>query len=176
MGNKQRRLIMRAVILGVLGIALLYTLYANFTKEDNKVVAAGQEAPDFVLTDLNGQKHKLSDYRGQGVFLNFWGTWCPPCKAEMPYMEKQYQQYKDQGVQILAVNIRESNVAVESFVNKLGLTFPVPLDKDGRVNDAYGVFNLPVTFLIDKDGVVVDILQKGMTEEDIEQQMERIKP
>ncbi|WP_042346277.1 thiol-disulfide oxidoreductase ResA [Bacillus massiliigorillae] len=176
MGNKKRRLIMRSVVLGLLGIAILYTLYANFTKEDNKVVAKGQEAPDFVLTDLEGKKHQLSDYKGQGVFLNFWGTWCPPCKEEMPYMDNQYQQYKDKGVQVLAVNIEESEVAVSSFVKKLGLSFPVPLDRDGRVNDAYGVFNLPVTFLIDKNGKIIDIIEAGMTEELVRQQMERIKP
>ena len=78
---------------------------------------------------MNGEEHKLSDYRGQGVFLNFWGTWCKPCENEMPYMEKQYQTYKNQGIHILAVNVGESDYAVNSFVAKHHLTFPVMIDK-----------------------------------------------
>lgn len=176
MGDKKRRLVLRSVILVVLVIALAYTLYANFTKEDNKAVKKGEEVPDFVLTDLEGKKHKLSDYKGQGVFLNFWGTWCPPCEAEMPYMNNQYKKYKDQGVQILAVNIGESDLVVQNFTDKYGLDFPVLIDNKEQVQEAYGVIPLPVTFLIDKEGKLVDELNTGMTEEMIQEQMERIKP
>ena len=81
-------------------------------KEKYDVLQVGDDAPDFALIDLNGESHQLSDYKGQGVFLNFWGTWCATCKKEMPAMGRQYQVYKDQGVQILAVNIAESDLKV----------------------------------------------------------------
>ncbi|HZH58437.1 MAG TPA: thiol-disulfide oxidoreductase ResA, partial [Metabacillus sp.] len=119
---KKKRLLMRSIILILLIGALGYTLYSNFFVSKEKV-KEGSKAPDFVLTDLEGNEHQLSDYKGKGVFLNFWGTWCKPCEREMPYMDNQYEYYKNQGVEVLAVNIAESNIAVQSFVNKHDLTF-----------------------------------------------------
>jgi peroxiredoxin len=176
MDKKRRRLITRTLILFLLGAALLYALSTNFTKEKNNQLQVGAEAPNFVLTDMDGTKHKLSDYKGQGVFLNFWGTWCKPCEYEMPYMEKQYQVYKEQGVQILAVNVGESNYAVNTFAAKHNLSFPIMIDKGQEVQVAYRVNPLPVTFLIDKEGKVVDMITGSLTEESIGQHMERIKP
>lgn len=176
MDKKRRRLITRTLILCLLGAALLFALYTNFTKDKNEQLQIGAQAPNFVLIDMNGEEHKLSDYRGQGVFLNFWGTWCKPCEYEMPYMEKQYQAYKNQGVHILAVNVGESDYAVNSFVAKHHLTFPVMIDKGQEVQVAYRVNPLPVTFLIDKEGKVIDMLTGSLTEESIQQHMERIKP
>ncbi|WP_110927565.1 thiol-disulfide oxidoreductase ResA [Bacillus massiliglaciei] len=175
MDKKKRRLIMRTSILAILGAALVFALYTNFTKEKHKSLAAGSEVPDFVLTDMEGNEHKISDYRGKGVFLNFWGTWCKPCEYEMPYMEKQYQAFKDQGIEVLAVNVGETEYAVNSFAEGHGLTFPIMIDQ-GEVQSAYKVDPLPVTFLIDKDGKLVDRLTGSLTEESIKKHMESIKP
>ena len=174
MNKKKKRLIMRTAILSILAAALVYTLYANFTK-DHYEIKKGSEAPNFALVDIEGNKHTLSDYKGQGIFLNFWGTWCKPCEYEMPYMNNQYQKYKDQGVQILAVNVNESALAVQNFVDRHELTFPVMIDK-GEVQSAYGVGNLPATLLIDKNGEVIDIITGSMSEQTIQKHMERIKP
>ena len=176
MERKQLRLVIRTSILAVLGLALAYTLYANFTKEENKAVEKNKPVPDFVLTDLDGNTHKLSDYKGQGVFLNFWGTWCEPCEAEMPYMDNQYAIYKDQGVQILAVNVGEAKFNINNFVKKHELDFPVLIDGSDEVQDQYGVGRLPVTFLIDKEGNLVEELPEYLTEDMIQQAMEKIKP
>ncbi|AZV44182.1 MULTISPECIES: thiol-disulfide oxidoreductase ResA [Peribacillus] len=176
MDKKKRRLMMRTVILVLLGAALVYALYTNFTKDTANQIQMGSEAPNFVLTDMDGNEHKLSDYRGQGVLLNFWGTWCKPCEYEMPYMENQYHAYKDQGVQILAVNVGESNYAVNNFVSRHNLSFPVMIDKGQEVQVAYRVDPLPVTFLIDKEGKVIDRITGSLTEAKIQQHMERIKP
>lgn len=176
MDKKRRRLIIRTLILCLLGVALLFALYTNFSKKQNDQLQIGAEAPNFVLTDMKGKQHKLSDYRGQGVFLNFWGTWCTPCEYEMPYMEKQYQIYKNQGVQILAVNVGESNYAVNQFATKHHLTFPIMIDTGQEVQMAYQVNPLPVTFLIDKQGKVVDMITGSLTERSIQKYMERIKP
>jgi peroxiredoxin len=174
---KKKRLVMRTVILTVLIAAVAYTLYANFTKDDVKKVAVGETAPDFALVDMNGEEHRLSDYRGQGVFLNFWGTWCKPCEKEMPYMDNQYQQFKDEGVQVLAVNVGDSELAVNKFADRLGgLSFPIVIDKDGQVQTAYGINPLPATFMIDKDGKVVKYHTGQLTEEMIKDLMESVKP
>jgi len=172
---KKNRLIIRTVILSLLLAALGYTLYSNFFVSKEKV-QVGSVAPDFVLKSLDGESVQLSDFEGKGVFLNFWGTWCEPCKREMPYMERQYQYYKEQGVEIIAINVAESNLAVENFVNQHGLSFPVVLDKNMEVLNAYGVDPLPTTFLINPDGEVIDIITGQMTERNIRDYMELIKP
>ncbi|MGM0846013.1 MAG: thiol-disulfide oxidoreductase ResA [Bacillota bacterium] len=176
MNKKKRRLLIRTIILVVLAAAVIYTLYANFTKEDRGVLKAGDKAPDFVLQDMEGNSHRLSDYEGQGVFLNFWGTWCKPCEKEMPYMEKQYQAYKDQGVQILAVNVGESEFLVNKFIDEYDLTFPVVVDSEKDVQSAYGIKPLPTTLLVDKEGRIERIITGEMSDEDIKQHMESIKP
>ncbi|MGM7721333.1 thiol-disulfide oxidoreductase ResA [Metabacillus sp. Hm71] len=172
---KKKRLLMRSIILIALIGALGYTLYTNFFVSKEKV-KVGSAAPDFQLVDLEGNQHQLSDYKGKGVFLNFWGTWCEPCEREMPYMENQYEYYKNQGVEVLAVNIAESNVAVQSFVNRHDLSFPILLDKDRQVLNAYGVGPLPTTFLINPEGEVVHITSGSLTERMVRDFMEQIKP
>jgi peroxiredoxin len=173
---KKRRLVTRTIILLLLGAAVIYTLYANFTKDTKQKVAVGAEAPDFALVDMQGNKHQLSDYRGQGVFLNFWGTWCPPCKKEMPYINNQYHQYKDKGVQVLTVDIQESELAVNQFADRLKLDFPIMIDTDKEVMNTYGIDPLPATFLIDKNGKVVNYYTGALTEEKVREFMEKIKP
>jgi peroxiredoxin len=173
---KKRRLVIRTLILLVLGAAVAYTLYANYTKDDQQTVAVGTLAPDFVLTDMKGNIHRLSDYKGQGVFLNFWGTWCKPCEKEMPYINNQYQQFKDKGIQVLAVDIDESNLAVNQFAARHKLDFPIMIDKGKQVMNVYGVDQLPATFLIDSTGKVVKYYTGQLDEDTIRRFMEKIKP
>ncbi len=174
--RKKRRLAIRTVILSVLVLSIASVLFLNGKTDERETAAVGQEAPDFVLQDLRGNEYRLSDYRGKGVFLNFWGTWCEPCKTEMPYMEKQYRKYKDQGVEILAVNVGETDLAIEKFAKQYQLSFPIVVDKSGEVQKAYGIYPLPATFLIDPEGKIVDYIEQPMTEEMIGDFMERIKP
>lgn len=174
---KKQRLVIRTIILAILGAAIVYTLYANFTKDEIQKVELGKTAPDFALVDMNGEKHKLSDYKGQGVFLNFWATWCKPCEREMPYINNQYEKYKEQGVQVLAIDVGESDIVVKDYAEKYNLNFPILNDKDSQVMTAYGIDPLPITFLIDKDGKVVKIHKGELVKEDVVQQyMEQIKP
>lgn len=176
MDKKKKRLIIRGIILFVLACAIIYTIYNSATKDKVEVLADGDQAPDFELTDLEGNSHRLSDYRGQGVFLNFWGTWCEPCKNEMPAMERQYQQFKDKGVQVLAVNIAQSNFEVQKFVEEYGLTFPVVIDKTKSVMQAYNVGQLPASFLVFPDGKVERIPPGELSEAQIKSYMESIMP
>ncbi|MBU8788754.1 MULTISPECIES: thiol-disulfide oxidoreductase ResA [Bacillus] len=172
---KKKRFYIRTVILLVLLAALGYTLYSAVF-DDKESVAAGEKAPNFSLEDVNGNRLKLSDLKGKGVFLNFWGTWCEPCKKEFPYMANQYKEFKDQGVEIVAVNVGESNLAVRNFMNEYGVNFPVVLDKDRQVLDAYDVTPLPTTFLINPDGKILKVVTGTMTESMIHDYMNMIKP
>ncbi len=173
---KRNRLIMRTSILFILVVAIAFTIYNELTKEKNELLQVGDWAPDFVLTDLNGERHQLSEYKGQGVFVNFWGTWCKPCEKEFPLMEKQYQVYKDQGVEILAVNIAQSDYEVRQFAEQRNLTFPIVIDKDKSVMEAYNIRPLPTTLLVNQEGKIEKIITGEMSEEDIASYMEQIKP
>ncbi|MGE8204377.1 thiol-disulfide oxidoreductase ResA [Heyndrickxia sp. NPDC080065] len=174
--KKKQRLIIRTVILIILIAAVGYTLYASLTKDSRGKIAVGDHAPNFVLQDMNGHKYRLSDFKGKGVFLNFWGTWCEPCKAEMPYMVDLYKEYKKQGVEIIAVNVGESNFLVNKFIKNYSLNFPVLVDKSRDVQNAYGINPIPTSFFISPDGKVKHIVIKSMTRDDIQNLMESIKP
>ena len=173
---KKKRLALRTLILVIMAGAVVYTLYANFTKDDIQKVAVGKTAPDFSLVDMEGNKHKLSDYRGQGVFLNFWATWCKPCEREMPYIDNQYQEFKDKGVTVLTVDVGESELVVNNFIEKYDLSFPVMIDKDGQVQTAYKIDPLPFTFLIDKDGEGVRSYKGELTERAVRDFVLEIQP
>lgn len=174
--KKNNRLFMRTAILLVMVGAIAFTIYNGVIKEKNELLQVGDQAPDFALTDLNGDRHQLSDYKGQGVFVNFWGTWCKPCEKEFPLMEEQYQVYKDQGVQILAVNIAQSDYEVEQYAERKNLKFPIVIDKDKSVMQAYNIRPLPTTILVNPEGEIVKIITGEMSEEDIITYMELIKP
>ncbi|KAB8128990.1 TlpA family protein disulfide reductase [Gracilibacillus oryzae] len=114
----------------------------------------GNIAPDFELQTLSGETAKLSDFRGKKVMINFWATWCPPCRAEMPDMEKFYQE-KD--IVILAVNLTESEnnlQQVEDFVKEYNLTFPILLDDKLEVATGYMIRPIPTSFMIDSNGII----------------------
>ena len=97
----------------------------------------------------------LKDLQGKVVFLNFWATWCGPCRDEMPSMEALYTQYKDKGLEIIAVNVRESSKEVLAFMNEYSLSFPAVLDSDGRVSNSYGIQAIPTSFIIDREGKII---------------------
>lgn len=176
MEKKQKRSLMRTIILSILVIAIGYTIYATATRDEVDILKEGDDAPDFTLVDMNGVQHKLSDYKGKGVFLNFWGTWCKPCEKEMPAIENQYQIYKDQGVQVLAVNIAQSDFEVNKFIKQRNLHFPVVIDKTKSVMTQYNIDPLPTTILISPEGKIEKIYPGGLTEEQIAAFMELIKP
>lgn len=121
----------------------------------------GFAAPDFTLETLNGQTVSLLSLRGQAVLINFWATWCPPCRAEMPAIQQVYDRYRDRGFTVLAVNLQESDAQVAAFAEQLGLTFPIPMDRSGSVFAQYRVRALPSTFFIDKRGIIQNVTVGG---------------
>ena len=117
---------------------------------------------DFTLPLLSGGNVTLSSLRGQVVFLNFWATWCPPCREEMPSMEALHRRFKDQGLEIIAVNIQENRNQVGAFVREYNLTFPIPLDTSGAVSRRYGMRGIPTTYIIDREGSIILVLTGGL--------------
>jgi peroxiredoxin len=172
---KKNRLIFRSAILLVLVGALAFTLYQNFFAAKEKV-QIGKEAPNFSVTDMDGKELTLKDLRGKGVFLNFWGTWCKPCEKEMPYMNELYSEYKKKGVEIIALNADETDIAVKNFATQYGLKFPIAIDKGQEILNTYGVGPLPTTFLIDKNGKVLKQITGTQTKEQIEGYLKEIAP
>ncbi|GAB4421170.1 MAG: hypothetical protein OHK0032_16930 [Thermodesulfovibrionales bacterium] len=132
-------------------------LFALSCNKGRGRAAIGKKAPDFTLTDLNGNKIQLSDLNGKVVMVEFWATWCPPCRESVPEMKEVYEKYKDRGFVLLGLSIdkgKNSHAEVGSFVKEYSITYPVLLD-DSNINVSYGVSSIPTSFIIDKEGKIV---------------------
>jgi cytochrome c biogenesis protein CcmG, thiol:disulfide interchange protein DsbE len=129
----------------------------------------GDMAYDFLAPDLSGNVVTLADFRGQPVIINFWATWCPPCRVEMPELQAAYEAYQDEGLVILAVDFQESAETVSRFFyDQMGLTFTPLLDENGRVAQQYGVANFPTTYFVGPDGAVTAVHRGPMTRAQID--------
>ena len=134
----------------------------------------GSPAPEIVLKDLQGRDVKLSDLRGKVVLVNFWATWCKPCKEEMPAMQASYDKLRDKGFVVLAVNELEDTARVAEHIRTHGHTFEVVMDHNNQVANVYGVVGLPASFLVDPQGIVRErIAGSLLTESRIEEMVKK---
>ena len=134
----------------------------------------GNLAPDFTLQTIDGRQVTLSDYttgEGQPVVLNFWATWCPPCRVEMPYFNRASAKYEGRTA-VLSINQAESPETIEDFAVRNGLTYPLLIDQEMKVNNLYGVLNLPTTIFIDRNGVVKEVLIGTISQAVLEDRIE----
>lgn len=123
--------------------------------ELDDIIDIGEPAPDFTLKDLDGNTVSLKDFKGKkAVLLNFWASWCPPCREEMPDLDKLYQENKSDDFTVLAVNVGESEKVVKEFIEEKGYSFPVLLDKTQKIGIAYNTFSIPTSVLVDKEGII----------------------
>lgn len=143
------------------------SLSTDDTKADNKAI-------DFTLTDLDGKKVSLKDFKGKNVYLNFWATWCPPCRSEMPEIEKVYQQYKDKDFVVLAVDLGEDKNTVKNFMQQNKYNFKVLLDSDQSVAAQYNITAIPVSYFIDKDGNIVAKRVGALSEEEMQSYVKQL--
>ena len=135
------------------------------------VPEVGRHAPDFTLTDLKGNSVTLSDFRGKVVFLNFWATWCPPCRAEMPEIEAIYQDYKDKDVVVIGIDLLEAEDEVRQFVQEGGYSWTFVIDTTGGVAENYGITAIPTSFFLDKEGVIRAVDIGAMTKRAMESRL-----
>jgi peroxiredoxin len=138
----------------------------TLVSEGAKVAAEeGALAPDFLLEQLEGPDVRLSDFRGKAVVLNFWATWCDPCRKEMPQFVRAYDEHKEHGLEIVAVNLQEGKAISQRFVDDYGMDFTVVVDRDGDVGDRYRVLGLPTTYFIDREGEIRSLFTGPFLEE-----------
>ena len=169
-GGSERKYALMQSLLSFLLVALTLILVScNADSESNAIgnldsppdsvltetSQVGHLAPDFLLQTLDGREIHLSDYRGHVVFLNFWATWCGPCKIEMPAIEKLYREFRPKGLAVVAVSSDSEGAAVtRPYRDSLGLSFTIAHDPEMLVGRLYGVHSLPLTFLVNREGVI----------------------
>ncbi|TDY02822.1 TlpA family protein disulfide reductase [Thiohalophilus thiocyanatoxydans] len=112
-------------------------------------------APSFTLEDMDGKTYKLEDYKGQVVVVNFWASWCPPCREEMPSMERAWKQLQEEDIAMLAINVGEDADTIFTFTADYPVSFPLPMDQDSTVINEWPIQGLPTTFVLDKQGRIV---------------------
>ncbi|MFD1130606.1 peroxiredoxin family protein [Paenibacillus provencensis] len=181
---------MKKSLIGIIALLLLagygvydYTKPNDTLQTDNGIkgqvsvgIDQGEAAPNFELVDTYGEPVNLSDFRGKKVLINFWATWCPPCRAEMPHMQNIYEDYKDEVV-ILGVNLTTTEASMEdvgTFIENYGLTFPIILDEQGEVMQTFRVVAYPTTYAVDRDGVIREIFRGAIDYGIMEQTLERM--
>jgi len=142
--------------------------------------AKGKQAPDFTLQDLNGKPVKLSDFRGKAVLLNFWATFCGPCKVEMPWLVELQKQYGPQGLEIVGVALDDSGKdTITKYAKEMGVNYTILQGQDS-VGDAYGAVGLPATYYIDRGGKIIDsalgLVSRSEIEDNIKKALPRTRP
>lgn len=143
-------------------------------------VERGRAAPDFLLETPDGGELRLSDLQGQPVLVNFWASWCSPCRAEMPELVAAYERYRDDGLVIIGVNLQETNGRVISFAEDFGIEFPLVIDRDGELSDVWRlggpIEGIPTSYFIDATGVVRAFFFGPMQADDLEERLAEIMP
>ena len=136
----------------VLLVSLLLQGQVNATGRGLTLLKEKPAAPDFNLKDVDGNSYRFSDLKGKVVIVNFWATWCPPCRAEMPSMQRAWEQLREEGVMMLAVDVGEDEDAIFEFTASYPVEFPILLDTESSVSEAWKVRGLPTTFVVDQWG------------------------
>ncbi|MEN8134787.1 MAG: TlpA disulfide reductase family protein [Thermodesulfobacteriota bacterium] len=140
--------------ISLLILAFCFPLFIAACGQEPKVATVGETAPDFSLVDRSGKTWTLSELKGQVVFVNFWATWCPPCREEMPAMQRLYTMLPKDKFKMLAILNNDNPVLADDFAAKLGITMPILDDRDNQIGPKYGLTGVPETFIVDKQGVL----------------------
>ena len=174
---KALKIITAVLVISLAGFGVLLSGCAGSGAASEYGPEIGKLAPDFTLTGLDGQQVSLSSLRGKPVLLNFWASWCGPCRLEMPFFQEIYEKWTGKEMVLLAVNLQEDPAEVREFVESAGFSFPVLLTTGNEIPLAYNIRGIPATFFIDADGVIRDIKVGAFFGiEDIESRLVKIMP
>ncbi|PKR78887.1 thiol-disulfide oxidoreductase [Halalkalibacillus sediminis] len=174
--KKKKRYIFRTVVLSTLVLTLVAVLVVNAQK-DNPALTEGDQAPNFKLDRLDTDGSiELEELKGKGVMINFWATYCEPCKKEMPYMDELYQEYEEKGIEIIAVSVDKNELVINNFYNRLDLSFPSVHDKSSVIMDLYQVVPLPTSYFVNPDGSIERIVKGPLTLDRLETYLQEIVP
>jgi len=162
-------------IMLLVGVALTAIVFGVQLLRQNQVQPTSGAAPDFALTTYDGEEFRLSEQHGNIVVVNFWASWCIPCRAEAPALQSIWEGYQDQGVIVLGVNWTEtSDATAQAFMQEFGMTYPNGLDRGTRIADAYHITGVPETFVIDQEGNVAQYFYAEITEADLSALLDRL--
>ena len=142
------------IVIAVFALLLLLAAGCGKGKGPSGPLTIGKAAPDFTLQDLSGRSRRLSDYRGKVVMVNFWATWCPPCRSELGSMQKLFAAPPGPDFRMLTVLVNDSPANAATMARRKGYTFPILIDMEGTVGQAFGITGVPETFIIDRKGVL----------------------
>jgi thiol-disulfide isomerase/thioredoxin len=160
------------LIVVILAAGMAWTAASRVTSALSTRDRARRATPDFALDTLDGGKFRLADHIGKPVVVNFWATWCPPCRAELPAFEEVYRNNRDQGLVVVGVDVAESPDVVAKYVSEIGLTYPIALDASGAATELYRIEGMPTTFFVGRDGRIHDMVIGGpLTKAAIESQV-----
>lgn len=166
-------MIMKRIKKIILFFLFSFSLLILTSSSQNKNVAENSRALDFTLPDIQGKKYSLSSFKGNVILLNFWATWCPPCRYEIPILEKIQKEYKDKKFKIIAVSLDSDTKTLESFLKSNKVSFIILSDKNGKVGYAYSVLAIPTSFLIDRDFIIRRIYIGVLPEREFKKDLEK---
>ena len=169
-----RRLVQVLIFLGVLvlgGYAIGHSLFAS---GGGGLPREGSKPPSFALLDMDGNTHRLEDYKGKALVINFWGTFCPGCVTETPDLEAQYMKYQDKPFEIVGINLSEDRLAISNFVQQYGVHYTILQDDNRQVERAFGLKSYPTTFFVKPDGKIMDVFVGAMGEQDIDERIAKL--
>ncbi|MGA9289936.1 MAG: redoxin domain-containing protein [Anaerobacillus sp.] len=177
MDKKQKRQMIKKFVFIVLAVALGWGIYSAVIADPSVGTEINDKAADFTLTTLDGKEVSLSDYKGKPVFLNFWATWCPPCKEEMPDIQS-FSDVHGEDVTVISVNFTKfepNKKAIPTFVESNHLQFPILMDREGKVGEnLYQVISMPTSFMIDSEGIIREKRVGPLTLEDMESWLDNV--
>lgn len=174
--NKNQRYWLRLVLLVVMIGLIGFALYRVIDEGQPDQPQVGEYAPDFQLPTLKGEPKSLKQLKGKGVVLNFWGSWCEPCRTEMPALNEIYRRYQAQGIEVIGINIAETDVTAMQFVKQYQLDFPIWMDRDREVVELYQIGPIPSTYLIAPDGKIAYIKEGPLALSELERLVSAILP
>lgn len=176
-GGEEMKQVMQVFLMITIVLATSYSIYTNvFANQKIVKQSTSHAATNFSLTDLDGVEVKLEDFTGKGVILNFWASYCPPCKHEMPLFKAEYKKLQKQGIEIVSINAGEPTRVVNQYALKQALPFPVLVDRDTKVTQHFEVETLPTTLFITSEGVVNKKILGELSKEQLNEYAKSVTP